>query len=114
MRREFKTEQAWQKYVLTELKAIPKSYWFVPPTKSRRGIPDIIGCVNGRFVALELKLKKAKEDPSRESLQRHELKKIKEAGAPVAFERLNEDNWEEVKRTIIYLSTLNVKTSFFR
>lgn len=40
-----------------------------------RGIPDLIICVNGKFVAWELKVKKNKAT----KLQEHNLNKIREA-----------------------------------
>lgn len=43
----------------------------------KRGTPDILACVNGKFVAIELK----KDDKSLpDKLQQHKLKKIVKAG----------------------------------
>ncbi len=49
---------------------------------SIRGIPDIIGCYNGRFFALELKkdLKEASKSVGRIVLQQQAIKKITKAG----------------------------------
>ena len=43
---------------------------------SHNGIPDLIGCINGNFFAVEVKTEKGR--PSR--LQDYEIKLIKEAG----------------------------------
>lgn len=43
---------------------------------SEKGVPDILACVNGTFVGLELKSEKGKAS----KLQEHHLKKIKESG----------------------------------
>lgn len=101
--REFKSERAWGEFVDGELRALPKSWWMTPQTKAIRGIPDRIGCVNGYFVAIELKKPKAKKDPSRESLQKHNLLLMREAGAYVTFERLEPANWDECKAKLDYL-----------
>ena len=59
----------------------------------RAGIPDIIGCYNGRFFALELKADNGK--PS--ELQLYNLDKINKAGGygvllyPNQFEQFKED-----------------------
>ena len=58
------------------LDEIPKSWWFKVQLRALRGIPDIIGCVRGRFVALELKVEGNKADP----LQGWVIKKIAAAG----------------------------------
>ncbi len=40
------------------------------------GLPDLIGCVEGKYVALEVKVPGKREDP----LQRHTLDRITRAG----------------------------------
>ena len=42
----------------------------------RSGVPDIIGCIRGKFFALEIKAEKGR--PS--ELQLYEIRKIKESG----------------------------------
>lgn len=105
--RVFKSEKAWGEALDRELKNIPRSWWMSPPTRERRGIPDRIGVVNGFFVALELKLDDVKEDPSRESLQKYNLKKMREAGSPICVERLTPDTWPEVERKLRFLASLS-------
>ena len=53
-------------------------YYFMPATGGygRSGVPDIVGCVNGRFVAIECKA--GLNQPT--ALQEREMKNIKDAG----------------------------------
>lgn len=82
---------------------MPLSYWIRPVTGSKRGIPDFIGAVNGFFVALELKLDDARPDPTRETLQKHVLKLMKDAGSPLAVERCTPTTWPEVHKKLMFL-----------
>lgn len=103
--REFKSEKAWSRWLYdNELRFVPNSWWFKPPTAALRGVPDFIGCVNGFFVALELKLDIAHLDPSRESLQKHVISKIKSARSPIAIDRCTPKTWDSVKRKLLFLS----------
>lgn len=54
---------------------LKKSWFFKTHEIARRGIPDIILSVRGRFVALELKV-----DSGLDELQIYTLKKIEESG----------------------------------
>lgn len=58
------------------LKGLPKSWFFTVQLVSIRGIPDIVGLVNGYFVALEAKVGLNDASP----LQKHNIKLIREAG----------------------------------
>ena len=59
------------------LKELKKVGWFYKASdRFRAGIPDIIGCYQGRFVALELKVDPRKVTP----LQDYELKAIYREG----------------------------------
>lgn len=53
-------------------------YYFMPPGSGygRAGIPDIVGCVNGFFLAIECKAGKGKTT----ALQERELKNIRMSG----------------------------------
>ena len=79
---------------------IPNSWWFCPPTGARRGIPDWLGCVNGQFVAIELKKSKAKKDSTRETLQEYTCGEIKNAGGLVFF-RATPENIDQIIETLI-------------
>lgn len=77
------------KAILSELGA----YYFMPPANGfgRAGVPDIVGCLNGRFFAIEAKAGKGKTT----ALQERELKKIKEAGGLALV--VNEENLNELE-----------------
>lgn len=55
MARQTPLESRFQKKVLSYLNELPNTYCFKKEAAAIRGIPDIIACVNGMFVALELK-----------------------------------------------------------
>lgn len=67
-------------------------YYFMPATGGygRSGIPDFVGCVRGRFFAIEAKAGKAKPT----ALQLREMGRIKASGG-LAFV-INEDNMEDL------------------
>jgi len=68
-------------------------YYFMPPANGygRQGIPDIIGCMDGRFIAIECKAGKGQLT----ELQKRELEKIMHADGLTFVAR--EDNLEEIK-----------------
>ena len=74
-----KLEREFQKNVLKYLKTEVGGYWIklCASAFQREGEPDIVGCYNGRFYALELK---KDQDARASALQLHKLKKIKECG----------------------------------
>jgi hypothetical protein len=89
-------ETKFKEKVLVKLRQVPKSYWIKIQSVAIRGIPDILGVVNGRFVALELKV-----PPNRlhaGSLQWFTLKALEAAGA-VAREVIP-DNFDEILEEI--------------
>lgn len=67
-------------------------YYFFPATygMGRSGVPDIICCVNGRFLAIECKA--GSNQPT--ALQQRELKLIADAGGSALV--INEQNMEGV------------------
>lgn len=67
-------------------------YYFMPATGGygRSGVPDIVGCCDGKFFAIECKAGKGKTT----ALQDNELRKIKEAGGIALV--INEDNIMDV------------------
>ena len=70
-------EAKFRNKVRAALKELPNT-WFVKVQQvGILGTPDFLLCVNGRFVALELK-KSSKDRPTK--LQAHNLDKIKRAG----------------------------------
>jgi len=76
-------------------------YHFMPPGMGlgRSGIPDIIGCYNGRFIAIECKAGNGKTT----ALQERELAAIKAAGGFTFVAR--EYNLEEMEgRLLLWIS----------
>ena len=71
-------------------------YHFMPPGMGlgRSGIPDIIGCKNGKFIAIECKAGKGKTT----ALQERELIAICNAGGFTFIAR--EDNLEELEQEL--------------
>lgn len=58
---------------------------------TKTGVPDILACVNGRFVGIEVKAQNGR--PS--ELQKYNIKKIREAGG-LAF-IVYPSGWDELK-----------------
>lgn len=82
-----------------------KNIWFVKyfaNAFTKSGIPDILACVNGKFVAIEVKAENGK--PS--ELQLYQQKKIKESGGkayilyPKDFEQFKKEIESEVQNEI--------------
>lgn len=89
-------ESTYQRRLMTKLKQIPNSKFFVKEAKSIRGLPDIIGCVNGKFVALEVKVsgKELGQRNGRHILQRHTLQSFEAVGGFCSF--IYPDNEEDI------------------
>lgn len=68
-------------------------YYFFPATHGygRSGVPDIVACVSGRFLAIECKAGKNKPT----ALQVREIESIRKAGGAALV--ANEENWELVR-----------------
>jgi len=90
-------ERKFRNKITPLLKKIPCSWWESIQQVAIRGTPDIIGCVQGRFVALELKSSAGR--PSQ--LQELKLKKIIDSGgyARVVYP----DNFNEVHKELTCL-----------
>lgn len=50
-----KPETAFRGKLVPKLKALPNSWWESIQQKTIQGTPDIIGCLSGVFIGLELK-----------------------------------------------------------
>jgi len=74
-------------------------YYFFPPANGygRAGIPDVIGCVHGHFVAIECKAGRG----DLTALQERELAQIESAGGFTFVAR--EDNIDELKEKLLCL-----------
>lgn len=71
-----KEETRFKTKVLRDLKFFKTAYYIKTQEHARRGVPDIMGCIDGRFFALELKRDKGRLD----DLQANRLAKIRAAG----------------------------------
>ena len=79
-------------------------YYFFPPANGygRQGIPDIICCIHGHFLAIECKAGKG----TTTVLQEREIAKIKQHGGTVMV--VNEHNQEELITLVTKLEHLYV------
>ena len=82
-----------------DLKEIPASWFESIQQKAIHGTPDMLGCVNGHFVALEFK-KSIKDKPK--GIQKHKLEQISEAYGRVYVPC--PENWVEVLEELTKLS----------
>lgn len=75
-------EAVFQKKVLRKLKDIPNSMFFTKEAVSIRGISDILGVCNGKFIALELKRSEseANKKTGRIVLQKYFLQQVNDKG----------------------------------
>lgn len=71
-----KAESIFKDRVLRDLKPLESIYFLKTQERARRGVPDILGCIKGRFFALELKTDVGKLDV----LQARTIEKIRLAG----------------------------------
>ena len=96
-----KPETLFKEKVLGLLSEVPNAWFVKNQGVSTRGLPDICGCINGRFVALELKKSdKEKKDP----LQTYVLEQITGAGGLAFY--LTPENLDEI------LGFIRKQTSF--
>jgi hypothetical protein len=72
----------------------PNTYHFVKEAKNIRGIPDLIVCKKGTFIALEVKRSAAELKKPGAKLQAYNIKKITEAGGFAYF--IFPENMEEI------------------
>jgi hypothetical protein len=94
-------ETLFKEKVQRHIKDLPNTWFEKIQQVSIRGTPDMLGCVNGHFVALELKTNTGKQS----KLQTYTLSKIIKAGG-YAIE-LNPDNFERVMALLERLSAKN-------
>lgn len=78
--------------VVSALKA-EGAYYFFPATHGfgRSGVPDVVACVNGHFLAIECKAGKNKPT----LLQVREIEAIRRSNGVAVV--VNEENWEMVR-----------------
>lgn len=91
-------ESLFKEKVFRDLKELKGIWFFKSHELSLIGIPDVIGCKNGKFFALELK-KDAKSKPSK--MQLYIIDKIKGASGYAAV--VYPEAWALVKEDLISL-----------
>lgn len=84
-------EKNFQRRVQKQLKLLPKTWFCKISDRAKSGIPDIIACINGTFVAMELKRsEKEKATP----LQLYTLEQIHNA---FGYSKVvTPGNWDEI------------------
>lgn len=92
-------EKDFQRAVLKKLRDISGSWWVKINDRVTVGLPDLIGCVSGVFVAIELKTKTKVT-----ALQAHTLRRITRSGGQAFV--VNPDNWNEVYALILKIAAL--------
>ena len=97
-----KPETVFKERVLRALKDLPHTWAEKIQQVTKRGTPDILACVNGHFVALELKSGKRPKTPGKFSLQDWVLKQI-EAANGLAL-KVYPDEWEEAFKHLVQLA----------
>lgn len=92
-------ERKFRDKVVTWLKQLPNIAIFSIQQKALKGTPDLLCCVNGTFVALELK---SSEKAKVSALQNFYIEYIKRANgvAMIVFP----ENWDKVKLSLEVLS----------
>lgn len=95
--------QTPEKRVKAKVESVLKGegvYYFFPATGGygRSGVPDIIACVNGQFLAIECKAGTNKPT----ALQVREIERIRACGGSAVV--VNEENWDMVRALVRELS----------
>lgn len=93
-------EKQFEKQVREFLKSLPNQWHFkvFGNAFQESGIPDLVGCINGRLVALEIKSTRGKAS----ELQLYKIDLINKAGGYATV--VSPKNWEEVKSKLIKIS----------
>lgn len=95
VQRKNRSEAAFKVVVKAFLKTLPQCWNVKVQQIGLRGTPDILCCLKGRFVALELKgTEKANVAP----LQEHTIEQISLAGGYARI--VSPETWEGVKREL--------------
>jgi hypothetical protein len=86
-----KPETIFKNRIRPHLNALPNSWWVKIQQVALRGIPDFLGCINGQFIALELK-----KDPKAPigKMQIYILSQIEKVGGYCRV--LYPENWEVI------------------
>lgn len=92
-------ETKFKNVVLRFLNTLDNTWYFKTNEVGRRGIPDIIACINGLFVAIENKTDTGIASP----IQLVTLKKIKDRGRGISLVN-SPDRWNELRCFLLLLS----------
>ena len=86
-----KKEADVKDYVKSVLRSYTPSWWFMPPAKGygKAGIPDFLGCINGKMFAVETKFGSNKPT----AMQYREMNSITLSGGAVWI--VNDKNYSE-------------------
>ena len=86
------TETALQRKIVKAIKQRwPEAWVYHPADHIRKGIPDLLICLKGQFIAIEVKLPGLGKKSQPTALQRHTLEKIRDAGGAVMVATTIED-----------------------
>lgn len=90
------TPEAKVKEAVKKILKTTNTYFFMPPGTGygRAGIPDIVACENGHFIAIECKAGKGKTT----ALQERELADIRAHGGVALV--INETNIDDVRKAL--------------
>lgn len=102
---ELPLEKEFQTKVLKLLRTVPGSYWYKANDRTTAGIPDIIGCVNGLFFALELKTRSTVS-----AIQAYHLRKIEDALGQAFV--VTPANWKKVFEFIMKCAVVHERERF--
>ena len=94
----FMREKTLEKKIKALIKA--KGGWcvkFFANAYTQRGIPDLLACINGYFLAIEVKSDRGRVSP----LQEYQLKNIRKAGGRAFV--ISPQNFEELKKVLEFL-----------
>lgn len=95
------TPESKVKKKVVEILKQHKAYYFYPVTGGygSSGVPDIVACLNGRFVGIEVKADLSKRGPT--ELQKKNLRLIDEAGGvALVIDAHNLDHLKDVLELI--------------
>ena len=95
-----RTPEGRVKDQIVEILKACNAYYFFPQSGiyGRSGLPDIIACINGRFIAIECKAGKN----TATALQLKEIGKINDAGGFAVV--VNEDNMDRLAAVLNVMS----------
>ncbi len=101
-------EATFKRSLMKKLRSIPRSWFFSKEALAIRGIPDIIGIVDGTFVALEVKRSEGEASKviGTIALQRFTINKVTELGGFASF--VYPENVEYVLDSIMEFCFSNV------